>query len=68
MSGVGRKVELYIIASRLAREQLGGDGILDVLGPSIVADIDRSIKTGINVGVDDPAAIARNVIETIRSR
>jgi hypothetical protein len=68
MSGIGRKVELYIIASRLARAQLGGDGILDVLGPSIVADIDYSIKTGITVGVDDPSVIAKNVVETIKSR
>jgi hypothetical protein len=68
MRSVSRKVELYIVASRLARAQLDGDGILDVLGPSIVADIDYSIKTGIAGGADDPGVIARHVVETIRSR
>jgi hypothetical protein len=68
MSSVGRKIELYIVAARLAREQLGGDGILDVLGPSIAVDIDHSIKADITGGVDDPGVIARNVVEKIRSR
>jgi hypothetical protein len=52
----------------LAREQLGGDGILDVLGPSIVADIDYSIREDLRLGTDDPEAIAKNVVKAVRSR
>jgi hypothetical protein len=52
----------------LAREQLGGDGILDVLGPSIVADIDHSIREDLRLGTDDPEVIARNVVKAVRFR
>jgi hypothetical protein len=65
---VTRKIELYIAASRSAREQLGGDGILDVLGPSVIADIDHSVKADIAIGANDPDVIARKVVKTVRSR
>lgn len=63
MTTIARSIEIYQQALRLVRDQLGPE----IFSGPLVERIDRLIKAAIRVGHEDPAAIAANVVDAVKT-